>query len=473
MLFNSLVFVLFFSLLLILYYGTTAWTTRKSILLGGSYLFYAAWNPPFVLLLWFSTLVDWFLAKHMAKTEDRARRKLLLLMSLCVNLGLLGFFKYGGFLMENYQMLMSAFGYSVTLPEFSIILPIGISFYTFQTLSYSIDVYRGTTKPSKSFLDFALYVTFFPQLVAGPIVRSTDFLPQCQEKKSVNSTQLFWGLSLILFGLFQKVVLADTFLSPSSDLVFGHDGSLAMLDAWIGALAFSGQIFCDFAGYSICAIGAALCFGFHLPDNFRFPYAAKGFSDFWRRWHISLSTWLRDYLYISVGGNRHGLLRTLISLMVTMVLGGLWHGASWNFVIWGAIHGLLLIGERVVRAVLPAHVNADGFISGALLRIFTFLCVVVTWVFFRAVDLPTAMSIIESMFSFSSAGAKIVPSIEIIKVTVVMFFLVMSHWLLAHTSLEKATEAINSKSFKASMAAMLTLLILTQGGANAFIYFQF
>lgn len=473
MLFNSLVFVLFFSLLLILYYGTKNWTTRKSILLVGSYLFYAAWNPPFVLLLWFSTWVDWFIAKYMATTKDKARKRLLLLMSLCVNLGLLGFFKYGGFLMENYQLFMASFGYDIVLPEFSIILPIGISFYTFQTLSYSIDVYRGTTKPSKSFLDFALYVTFFPQLVAGPIVRSTDFLPQCQEQKNINSTQIYWGVCLMLFGLFQKVVLADTFLSPSSDLVFGHEGSIAMFDAWIGVLAFSGQIFCDFAGYSICAIGAALCFGFHLPDNFRFPYAAKGFSDFWRRWHISLSTWLRDYLYISLGGNRNGLVRTLISLMVTMLLGGLWHGASWNFVIWGGIHGLLLIGERMVRALLPAHINADGFVSGALLRIFTLVCVMLTWVFFRATDLPSALVLIESMFSFSSVGEKILPSIEIIKVSVVMFLLVMSHWVLAHTTLEKATEVISSKSFKATLAAMLTLLILTQGGANAFIYFQF
>lgn len=473
MLFNSLVFVLFFSLLLILYYGVKGWTTRKSILLVGSYIFYAAWNPPFVLLLWFSTLVDWYLARFMAATENKARRRMLLLMSLCVNLGLLGFFKYGGFLMENYQLMMAAIGYTVALPEFSIILPIGISFYTFQTLSYSIDVYRGNTKPSKSFLDFALYVTFFPQLVAGPIVRSTDFIPQCRDQKTINSTQLFWGISLMMFGLFQKVVLADTFLSPSSDLVFGHGGQLAMLDAWIGVLAFSGQIFCDFAGYSICAIGAALCFGFHLPDNFRFPYAAKGFSDFWRRWHISLSTWLRDYLYIGLGGNRHGMLRTLISLMVTMLLGGLWHGASWNFVIWGGIHGLLLIGERVVRALLPAHINADGFVSGALLRIFTFLCVVVTWVFFRAVDLPSALGILDAMFSFSQAGDKILPTVEILKVAVVMFFLVMSHWLLANTSLERATEVVSSKSFKASLTAMLTLLILTQGGANAFIYFQF
>ncbi|MHC4180894.1 MAG: MBOAT family O-acyltransferase, partial [Planctomycetota bacterium] len=220
------------------------------------------------------------------------------LLSLITNLGLLGFFKYGGFLLENFVVLLNTAGiqYEPALPD--IVLPVGISFYTFQTLSYTLDVYRGKTRPWMSFLDFALFVTFFPQLVAGPIIRSGDFLPQCIEPRRATGRQLSWGLTLLVLGLFEKIVVADGLLAPISDKVYAQAGEAGFLDAWCGTLAFSGQIFCDFAGYSTCAIGIALCLGFAIQDNFRFPYAAGGFSDFWRRWHVSLSSWLRDYLYI-------------------------------------------------------------------------------------------------------------------------------------------------------------------------------
>jgi len=471
--FNSLVFVAYFAVLLGLYYSTQSWQLRKSILLGGSYVFYAAWNPPFVILLWLSTLIDWTVAKRMFHERSISKRKMLLSISVISNLGMLGFFKYGNFLLDNFEALLGVAGLVIDFPDAGIILPVGISFYTFQTLSYTIDVYRKKTEPSRSALDFALYVTFFPQLVAGPIVRSTDFLPQCVQSRSANSTMFLWGLCLITFGLFQKVVLADTLLSPAADTVFGHLGRLDTIDAWIGALAFSGQIFCDFSGYTLCAIGTALCFGFHLPDNFRYPYAAVGFRDFWRRWHITLSTWLRDYLYIPLGGNRHGAFRMCMSLMITMALGGLWHGASWNFVVWGIIHGLLLVAERLVMDYVPERFKSIGFLGRSAIRVLTFLSVTTVWVFFRSPSFSGALEIIGSMLSLSSEGAKILPMIEILKVSIAMSFIVGMHWVMADSNIESLTRKLGNIRYSSALASIFVLLVITQGAANAFIYFQF
>jgi alginate O-acetyltransferase complex protein AlgI len=322
------------------------WRVKKSNLLVASYLFYAAWNPPFVALLWLSTVLDWWVAKRLYVTESESRRRALLLVSVVVNLGLLGYYKYGGFVLENFTEGMRLVGMEYQPASWDIVLPVGISFYTFQTMAYSLDVYLRRAKPAESFLDFALFVTFFPQLVAGPIVRPTDLIPQFATPRVATRCQLGWGLMLMTLGLFQKVVVADGLLAPVSDAVFGAPQTPQTLDAWLGTLAFSGQIFCDFAGYTTTAIGIALTFGFSLPDNFRYPYAAIGFSDFWRRWHISLSSWLRDYLYVPLGGNRKGTGRTYINLMLTMLLGGLWHGAAWTFVIWGGLHGIYLMAER-------------------------------------------------------------------------------------------------------------------------------
>jgi len=338
-LFNSLTFVAFFAIVLLLHNLPFGWRTKKVNLLLASYLFYAAWNPPFVALLWLSTIVDWYVAKALHRAEGTAKRRGLLWVSIVVNLGILGFFKYGGFLLENFVALVGALGLDFHPAAPDLILPVGISFYTFQTMAYSLDVYLRRAEPAKSFLDFALFVTFFPQLVAGPIVRPTHLVPQFEQPRKATSRQLLWGLGLMTLGIFEKVVIADGALAPTVDDVFGAKGYVPFLDAWLGAMAFSGQIFCDFAGYSTTAIGAALCLGFSIPNNFRFPYAAVGFSDFWRRWHISLSTWLRDYLYIPLGGNRKGNIRTYVNLSVTMLLGGLWHGASWTFVVWGGLHG--------------------------------------------------------------------------------------------------------------------------------------
>ena len=274
-------------------------------------------------------------------------------------------------------------------PALSIVLPVGISFYTFQTLSYTIDIYLSRTKLSPSFLDFALFVTFFPQLVAGPIVRAVDFLPQLERPRRASSEQFGWGLCLLTLGLFEKIVLSDGILAPVADQIYRATDQVSWAQAWIGTFAFSGQIFFDFAGYSTCAIGAGLCLGFELPTNFRAPYAAMGFSDFWQRWHISLSAWLRDYLYIPLGGNRSSAPRTYVNLAVTMLLGGLWHGASWRFVIWGAIHGFYLMVERIVRRN-RGPVRSESLAVQLATILLTYLMVCITWVFFRAQSLSDA-----------------------------------------------------------------------------------
>src|SRR5882672_11696759 len=312
MVFNSYTFIVFFVIILILHNLPLPWKGKKINLLLASYIFYAAWNPPFILLLWLSTVVDFFVGRALYTQENKYKKRMLLVISLIGNLGMLCFFKYGGFLLENFVTMVNALGIDFHPAKPNIILPAGISFYTFTTLCYTIDMYRRESKPVKSLLDFSLFVTFFPHLVAGPIVRPPQLVPQFESPRKASKQQLQEGLFLLSLGLFMKVVLADSMLSASADTVFNSQGKLAPLDAWMGVLAFSGQIFFDFAGYSTCAIGAALCLGFVLPLNFRFPYAAIGFSDFWRRWHVTLSAWLRDYLYIPLGGNRKGEGRTYV-----------------------------------------------------------------------------------------------------------------------------------------------------------------
>ncbi|MEO1033287.1 MAG: MBOAT family O-acyltransferase [Bacteroidota bacterium] len=471
MLFNSLSFVVFLVIVLLLYYSKFLnWPNKKRMLLLSSYLFYAMWNPPLVILLWISTVVDWTAGKKLAELTDQKKRKLWLMLSLIVNLGFLAFFKYGDFLLENFVSLMNAIGVEFKARPMDIILPMGISFYTFQTMSYTIDMYRGKTERARTFLDFALYVTFFPQLVAGPIVRAKELLTQFYEEKKATTNQFLWGTFLLTMGLFQKVVMADTLLADASDTVFGSEAILHTTDAWIGTLAFSGQIFFDFAGYSTCAIGIALMLGIVLPDNFRYPYAAVGFSDLWRRWHISLSTWLRDYLYIPLGGNRNGIIKMYIALMLTMLLGGLWHGAAWTFVVWGALHGLYLVIERQFRG--KVKVKHTG-IQGVLLALLTYTCVNLTWVFFRAREFSTAKNMITSMFFMNDEGAKVLHTFDIIKVAVVIALLFGCHWVMRNTSMKAVHEKINPYVFGIFWAILAFLIIIAQGSGEQFIYFQF
>ena len=473
MLFNSLTFVAFFAIVLALHHAPFGWRIKKFNLLIASYLFYAAWSPPFVILLWISTIVDWNAAKWIHNATSEARRKMFLLLSLATNLGILGYFKYGEFLMENFTALMASVGVAYQAPEWNIILPVGISFYTFQTMAYSLDVYLRRAAPAKSLLDFSLFVTFFPQLVAGPIVRPSQLVPQFAEPKRASQQQLYWGLGLITIGLFEKIVLADGFLAPAADAAFGHKGAMAPLDAWTGVLAFSGQIFFDFSGYSTIAIGAALCLGFALPNNFRFPYAAIGFSDFWRRWHISLSTWLRDYLYIPLGGNKKGRVRTYINLSVTMLLGGLWHGASWTFVVWGGLHGAYLAAERILRETVPEQEWFKGWPFKLAMALLTYFLINITWVFFRSQSFEQAWTILGSMFALVEDGAKVLYLNEILPAFVVIAGMVATHWYMRSTTKEAVIEKMPAWLVTALWSFMLFMLVISQGSDSAFIYFQF
>jgi alginate O-acetyltransferase complex protein AlgI len=471
MVFNSLTFAVFFACVLALHNLPFSWTTKKCNLLIASYLFYAAWNPPFVILLWVSTVVDWWAAKALVTAQRPAARRSWMLLSVVANLGMLGFFKYGQFLLDNFTTLMHAIGIAYQPPHYAIVLPVGISFYTFATMSYTLDVYLRRAAPAQRFLDYALFVTFFPHLVAGPIMRPTELVPQFAAPRRANPHQLAFGLALMTLGLFQKVVLADGFLGPIAERVYDQNVIPGVLDAWAATLAFGGQIFCDFAGYSTTAIGAAMCLGFAMPDNFRFPYAAIGFSDFWRRWHITLSAWLRDYLYIPLGGNRHGEMRTYFSLIATMLLGGLWHGASWTFVAWGGLHGAYLSAERMLRMRFARYQPGPFALLG--LGLLTFFLIQLTWVFFRAKTFTKAGIVLRGLFGLNAAPTAILPGIELVLVATIVAGLVGAHWLMRTRTLEAMLARVPAPLLAGTWAALAFAIIIEQGSGNAFIYFQF
>lgn len=473
MLFNSLTFVLFIAIVLGVFSLRLPWKLRKSFLLLASYAFYAAWSPPFVVLLWISTAVDWLVARRMYREQHKGMRRLLLWVSLAVNLGMLGFFKYGTFLLEAFRDLLAMVDIAYQPPEVSIILPIGISFYTFQTLSYTIDVYLRRSEPEESFLDFALFVTFFPQLVAGPIVRPYQLIPQFKHPVRATRDQLFWGLLLFTIGLFEKVILADAALSAISDTVFNSPKPVACLDAWAAVLAFSGQIFFDFAGYSMCAIGISMSLGFSLPDNFRCPYAAIGFSDFWQRWHISLSGWLRDYLYIPLGGNRQGPRRTQINLMLTMLLGGLWHGAAWRFVVWGGIHGGYLVIERWLQRLFPRETPSMQSLFRIPLALATFLAVSLTWVLFRAETFSGAIDIYAALLGLHDDPVLWLETFDFLLCGTVVGGMLTVQWVMRDRRLEDVVSQCPWWAIALFWSTLLTLIVLARGQSNAFIYFQF
>src|SRR4051795_3621874 len=473
MLFNSLTFVAFFAAVLACYWSMRSWNGRKNLLLVASYIFYGAWNPPFAALLFATTALDFYLGRKMGSVQTPAERRVWLVISVAVNLSMLGFFKYGNFLLQNFTWVLARGGIQYKPPHLDVFLPIGISFYTFHSLSYTLDIFRGVMRPTRSLRDFTLAVSFFPQLVAGPIVRAGDFLPQLEAPPKPQQGRFFWGLLLMTLGLFEKVVLADTLLSGSADTVFGYGGPLVALDSWAGVIAFAGQIFFDFAGYSICAIGAALTLGFHLKDNFRFPYAAIGFSDFWRRWHISLSTFLRDYLYIPLGGNQVRPIRAAINLVIVMFLGGLWHGAAWTFVVWGLLHGSYLVIERIFRVSFEHKPWASTLPVRVLAWFATYVAVCIAWVFFRASDFTIARRMLGGMFGQHPYGDAILSTRELLQIATVTAGLIAMHWAMRDNTFETAVMRLPAWTIAAIGSAMICAIIVTQGSSNAFIYFQF
>ena len=471
MVFNSLLFVVFFVVVLGLHSLPLPWTVKKTNLLIASYLFYAAWNPPFVILLWVSTVVDWMAAQALVRSEKVWARRAWMLISVVLNLGMLSYFKYGQFLTDSFAAAVSVLGVHYSAPKLDIVLPIGISFYTFATMSYTLDIYLRRAKPATNFLDYALFVTFFPHLVAGPIMRPTELVPQFAEPRMATGNQLAFGLALMTLGLFQKVVLADGFLGPAAEAVYDSKSAPGLVDAWMGTLAFSGQIFCDFAGYSTTAIGVALCLGFAMPDNFRFPYAAVGFSDFWRRWHITLSSWLRDYVYIPLGGNRHGPARTYMALMGTMLLGGLWHGANWTFVVWGGLHGLYLAVERMLRGRFSTY--RPGPLAMVGLGLLTYLLVNVAWVFFRAKTFGSAWQVLGGMAGVNSGAEPLLAGAYLISTATIIAGLLLAHGYMRNRTLESVVARVHPVPLTLVWAVMAVAVLTEHGTGAAFIYFAF
>jgi len=395
MLFNTPLFFLFFSIFFLLY--SFVFLRRKPrvlLILVGSLIFYAGWNFRFIPLLVFSATADYFLALSIGQEHDLQRKKLLLALSVSINLGILAIFKYADFAIQSVAELLAFFGVEASPPLLNFVLPVGISFYTFQSMSYTIDVYRGQMEPRKGLLQFTAALAFFPQLVAGPILRAREILPQFESIPIPTWSGVKHGFLLITVGLFKKT-LADL-LAGRVDSVFNSDGPVSLLETWTGVLAFAGQIYGDFSGYTDMAIGIALLLGFTIPINFRLPYLATSPVDFWRRWHISLSSWLRDYLYFSLGGNRNHRYR---NIFITMLLGGLWHGAAWTFIAWGFFHGCLIAATHWLSSlpIFRGISASQRWFVRIPMWFFTFYLVLIGWVFFRAISIGSAFDILAAM----------------------------------------------------------------------------
>jgi alginate O-acetyltransferase complex protein AlgI len=392
MLFPTLTFGWFFLVVFVLAWSlqrSNEW--RKIMLLAASWIFYGAWDWRFVALLIASGVLNWLAAKFILMSGDNEkRRKLWLVIGVVINLAILGFFKYYGFFMEQFEALLRGFGWERDLAIMQVVLPVGISFFTFQGMSYLIDIYRRQTEPA-GLLDMTLLMSFFPHLVAGPIVRASHLIPQFKESPRITRGMAAMGVLLIVWGLFKKTVIASELATGFVDPVFFDPSAHTSTDLIFAAYGYAVQIYCDFSAYSDMAVGLAALLGYRFPHNFNQPYRASSLQDFWRRWHISLSSWLRDYLYISLGGSRHGLARLCLALMTTMLLGGLWHGASWNFVIWGALHGGVLAIERLWREFKPKGMpNLPSFLG----IIITFHIFTLGWIFFRSATFADAIAFI-------------------------------------------------------------------------------
>ncbi|HUY36343.1 MAG TPA: MBOAT family O-acyltransferase [Pirellulales bacterium] len=466
--FVELRFFLFAAVVFAVHWSLGHNDARKAWLLAVSYVFYGAWDWRFLSLIALSTGLDFLLARQIACAAGQRRRRRLLVVSLAVNLGLLGVFKYFNFFAASAADLSRLLGFAVHERSLAIVLPVGISFYTFQSLSYVVDVHRKQIAATNSLLDFALYVAFFPQLVAGPIVRAGDFLPQLATLRRFGAVRLRPALWLFLVGFFKKACVSDN-LSTYVDLYFAAPGDFDAASACLGVLLYAVQIYCDFSGYSEMGIASAALLGYRLCENFRHPYLAPNLSEFWRRWHISLSNWLRDYVYVPLGGNRRGRWRTSANVLATMFLGGLWHGAAWTFVLWGTLHGLALIVQRAVTA-WSGGFKRYGRPATVLGTLLTCQWVAATWVLFRAPDLRSAGLVLEAYLGFVSHGASSLPGVLWLHLAC----LALAHYLSCRADLygwaSRVSPSLFATLYGSSVAACLCLL---PSGHRPFIYFQF
>ena len=480
MVFSSYLFLFYFLPVALLLYYASPKRAQHLILTALSYVFYGWANPLFVVLLLTSTLIDYIAGRAIGRERERLeasgiqawpsrRARIALIVSMCSNLSLLGFFKYFNFGVDSYDALVSWLGLTSLRLDVAlrVTLPLGISFYTFQSMSYAIDVYRGDAKPVRSFIDFACFVSMFPQLVAGPIIRFSEVADQLRGRTHTRE-KFARGVAFFSLGLAKKVLLANP-CGKIADLAFGA-GSLAPLEAWYGVVAYAFQIYFDFSAYSDMAIGLGLMMGFVFAKNFDSPYLAQSITEFWRRWHISLSTWLRDYLYVPLGGNRKGRVRTYVNLFLVMLLGGLWHGAAWNFVIWGGLHGALLAYERM-RGKAPAYGQ-----FGAPLRVaITFVLVLVTWVFFRAPDLSAAVRYLGHMAGAGSVqdGAGLLAGIVYQPYYLGTFVIAAVVTWTCPQTWDWTRVLSPPKAAAVAVLFLVAAVVLTTQAYNPFIYFIF
>jgi alginate O-acetyltransferase complex protein AlgI len=461
--FASIDFVLFFLIILIFILFSKINISKKYILLLSSYLFYAYWDYRFLALIILSSSIDYYVGQKIFISQSKKDEKKFLLISLFLNLGLLCFFKYFNFFIESANQAFGGFG--INLTTLNIILPVGISFYTFQSMSYSIDIYRGKLKPTNSILDFFIFVSFFPQLVAGPIVRAIDFLPQLENDIKISYKNLSIGSQIFLYGIVKKVLIADN-IGLFVDEIFLGPALYDTITIWLSIVAYSFQIFCDFSGYSDMAIGIARMLGFRLPINFNMPYSSMSLTEFWNRWHISLSSWLKDYLYIPLGGNRKGKYRQNLNLIITMLLGGLWHGSSWNFVFWGLIHGLGLVIHKTYKQIF---ISRNTKLYNLFSWLITYISVCLGWVFFRSQDFNESMIILKKMFIYEN-GIRWFYS----PILFIIPIIILSHAIGIY--LKEEYVIFDLKTFQGAFILLFTLMCLfffSSTNQNPFIYFQF
>lgn len=471
--FCSKSFFLFFVLIFTLYWALPWRRVRVGLLLAASFYFYASWNKYLALLICVSTLLDYFLALGIEHSSANWRRKSLLGASLCANLGLLCYFKYANFFLVSLDEALIAAGARTWCPTLEVLLPVGISFYTFEAINYMVDVYRRRLPAERNLGDFMLFILFFPHLIAGPIVRARDFLPQIKRPKHFSWPRMYLGTGFVLMGLVKKLAIADRMVEYV-DPVFANPSAYRGSAIIFAALAYAIQIYCDFSGYTDIAIGTAHMLGYKLTRNFNLPYLAVNIADFWHRWHISLSNWLRDYLFIPLGGSRCSPRRTAVNLLVTMTLGGLWHGASWTFVFWGVLHGVFLIAHRMFQKFVEIRPAMDRFLlsaPGTLLRmLLTFLCVALGWVFFRATTFETAWTMLHRVAVWSPGLGTPIPRMNL---NSTLLFMAICHAVAYWTPWRKMWRLPAPIQGFGYAAALIMAQVLAPDAGKAFIYFQF
>ena len=486
MVFNSVGFLIFFPIVLLLYFALPKKASWVMLLLA-SYYFYISWNVNLIFLIVFTTVISWVSSMLIERSQNKAIRKLFLVITLVTCLGILFFYKYFNFLSDSVVEALKVFGIGADPFNLDLILPVGISFYTFQTLSYVIDVYRGDVKTEPNFFFYALYVVFFPQLVAGPIERPNNLIPQLHERHSLNWENTRNGLRKMLIGFFKKVVVADL-LATYVNAVYNDAANATGLGVVIATVLFAVQIYCDFAGYTDIAIGCAEIMGIHLMQNFNRPYISESIPEFWRRWHISLSSWFKDYIYFPLGGSRCSLWKNLRNILIVFMVSGLWHGAAWNFVIWGALHGMYQVIGKLLKPVREKivdvlHISRDSKGLHIYRKCVTFVLVCFAWIFFRANSMADAMLLVKKLFTdWSLSDAYIKTSIDHLGLTLIAVLIsVLSIYIMNRMDINQLRLGNDADgaipvfryAYIIWIIAIAWLLLLVGDGASSFIYFQF